>query len=649
MNSKLLLDCLNIRNFENQLLDLFPTGVLKGTTHTSLGQETNAVGVLSALNRDDIVVSNHRCHGHYLSHTSDFIGLLNEILGKDDGVCGGNGGSQHLNYKNKFYSNGILGGNTAMAAGISYAIKFKKDKKIVCLFIGDGTFGQGILYETLNIISNKKLPILIVVEDNKISQSTITKSVLSGTIKNKIKSFDIETIELDYPDIFTLNKKTTKIIKDIRSYKKPYCIIIKSNRLGPHSKSDDTRSKKELNDIYENDTLEKSFKLLNNQKKTNELKQISKDYISQIFKKCINSRPIVNKLEVIDKNNQKFIETNNILNKNKNKRLSEIINLSLHELFNENENLVLLGEDLLDPYGGAFKISKGLSTNFPNRIYSSPISEAGIIGLATGMAIQGLKPIVEIMFGDFLTLGFDQILNNACKFRKMYNYQVKVPLVIRTPMGGRRGYGPTHSQSIEKHFFGIDGLNIYAINPFQNVKEIYGTAINNLEPSLIIENKIDYGFIIKKVDNNIYNDFHIEHSKSNLDFNVSFSLTNFEEDNGTIICYGGMINFALDAAKRLYLDEEISFRVVCIGKIHPVNIENLFSCLTKNGKIVTVEESTSDFGIGSEICFELFKSNRYEFIDKIGSSNSLIPSSFDKEKGIMLDDKKIYNYLKKII
>ena len=180
MDEELLFKALNIRNFENSLLELFPKGLVKGTTHTCLGQETNAVGIISKLNKNDIVVSNHRCHGHYLSHTEDYKGLLNEILGKENGVCGGIGGSQHLCYENKFYSNGILGWNTAMAACMAYAHKFKKLKNIVCLFVGDGTLGQGIFYETLNLVGKNKLPILIVIEDNGISQSTYTHKVLPG-------------------------------------------------------------------------------------------------------------------------------------------------------------------------------------------------------------------------------------------------------------------------------------------------------------------------------------------------------------------------------------------------------------------------------------------------------------------------------------
>jgi len=140
----------------------------------------------------------------------------------------------------------------------------------------------------------------------------------------------------------------------------------------------------------------------------------------------------------------------------------ESLNTALHRAMQADERIYILGEDILDPYGGAFKITRGLSAAFPGRVLTTPISEAAILGLASGMALRGLRPVAEVMFGDFVTLMADQLINHAAKFRWMYNDQVRVPLVLRLPMGGRRGYGPTHSQSLEKLFLGAPGLRVVA-------------------------------------------------------------------------------------------------------------------------------------------------------------------------------------------
>ena len=138
------------------------------------------------------------------------------------------------------------------------------------------------------------------------------------------------------------------------------------------------------------------------------------------------------------------------------------LNEALHAAMSDSPFVVFMGEDVLDPYGGAFKVSKGLSTAFPDRVFPTPISEAGIAAIATGMALRGYRPVAEVMFGDFLFLAADQLVNHAAKYRWMYGEKVTVPLVFRAPMGGRRGYGPTHSQTLEKHFLGVPGLWVVA-------------------------------------------------------------------------------------------------------------------------------------------------------------------------------------------
>ena len=171
----------------------------------------------------------------------------------------------------------------------------------------------------------------------------------------------------------------------------------------------------------------------------------------------------------------------------------ESLNQGLHRAFAEDERVYMLGEDILDPYGGAFKVTRGLSSAYPERVLTTPISEAGITGLATGMAMRGLRPVVEIMFGDFLPLIADQIINHMAKFRWMYNEQVRVPLVIRTPMGGRRGYGPTHSQTLEKLFLGIPGIKTLALTSLENPgQQLYNAILKEDNPILFIENKLLY-------------------------------------------------------------------------------------------------------------------------------------------------------------
>jgi TPP-dependent pyruvate/acetoin dehydrogenase alpha subunit len=172
---------LRIRRFEEQVLDRFPRGLFYGTTHTYIGQEANAVGVLDWLQEGDIVVSNHRCHGHFLAYGGSMQGLAAELMGRSSGICGGRGGSQHLQWRD-FYANGILGGTVPMAVGMGYALKARATDNIVFSFIGDGTLGEGVVYESLNMASLWGLPVLFILENNRYAQSTPVALNLAGDL-----------------------------------------------------------------------------------------------------------------------------------------------------------------------------------------------------------------------------------------------------------------------------------------------------------------------------------------------------------------------------------------------------------------------------------------------------------------------------------
>lgn len=247
-NSRLYHKMYTIRRFEETVLENFSKGVFSGTTHTYLGQEANAAGVLDHLAVDDIVVSNHRCHGHFLAYGGAPHPLFAELMGKASGVCGGRGGSQHLHWRN-FYSNGILGGTVPMATGMALAEKFMSNQAVVITFLGDGTLGEGVFYESLNIASLWQAPILYVVENNHIAQTTPSRLALAGDIAARFIAFGIPAIELDSSDVLEVQSAAGKLVEVVRSESKPRALILHTRRFGPHSKGDDTRPADEIADL----------------------------------------------------------------------------------------------------------------------------------------------------------------------------------------------------------------------------------------------------------------------------------------------------------------------------------------------------------------------------------------------------------------
>ena len=234
-----------IRLFEQSLLNMFHKGYLTGTTHTCIGQEAIPVALQQFLKTDDRVLSNHRCHGHYLARTDDVEGLLLEIYGHQAGICKGRGGSQHL-YQKGFLTNGIQGNLFPVSVGMAYRQKQLKKKNIVIIFIGDGTFGEGVVYEGLNLASLLKVPLLIVVENNQYAQSTPVQLNLAGTISGRAAAFDIRSHEIESNDIKELSTTFEKTIQYVRDFEVPCMQIIKTYRLAAHSKGDDFRNLKEI-------------------------------------------------------------------------------------------------------------------------------------------------------------------------------------------------------------------------------------------------------------------------------------------------------------------------------------------------------------------------------------------------------------------
>jgi len=242
-----------IRIFEETLLNLFTKGLLSGTTHTCIGQEYVPVSLMTSVRTGDVVFSNHRGHGHYLARYDDPEGLLAEIMGREGAICHGVGGSQHLYRDNEFISTGVQGESLPLAAGVAWHLKKEGKDSIAMTFIGDGTWGEGIVYETLNLAKLKELPLVVIVENNQISQTTPSSLNMAGTIEGRVKAFEIDYLHITSRDVWECRKLTALAIDKVRAAFNPLVIEFETDRLGSHSKGDDTRSPELIQQIKKND------------------------------------------------------------------------------------------------------------------------------------------------------------------------------------------------------------------------------------------------------------------------------------------------------------------------------------------------------------------------------------------------------------
>lgn len=277
----------------------------------------------------------------------------------------------------------------------------------------------------------------------------------------------------------------------------------------------------------------------------------------------------------------------------------EGVNQALKACLQQDPRVWILGEDILDPYGGAFKAERGLSTSFPDRVVTTPVSEAGIVGVGVGMALRGLKPVVEIMFGDFIMLAADQLVNHAAKLRWMSNEQARVPLVVRTPMGGGRGYGPTHSQSLEKHLLGTPGLTVIALSALGDPAAVLThTVLNHDDPVLVIEHKRLYTRPILSAED--LPEFNV--SDDGGDFPTHrLTVQGAPAPRFTLVAYGFMAEMARQAVLRLAYEHELFMELVVPTRLTPAGWQPLLDSVQATHRLVVLEEGTRSLGWGSEV------------------------------------------------
>jgi 2-oxoisovalerate dehydrogenase E1 component len=583
-----------IRRTEDTFLDLFDKGKMNGTVHTCSGQEFSALAFTKTLRDDDFIFSNHRCHGHYLAKTDDLKGLIAELMGKETGTCGGVGSSQHLCNKN-FYSNGIQGGILPVSAGMALSSKMDGQGNIGIVFIGDGTLGEGIVYETMNLISLLKIPLLIVCENNQYAQSTKIENNLAGSILARPEAFGIKTFHSNTWDPEQLFIDAASSIDFVRNESLPAFHLVDTYRLNHHSKSDDNRDPKEVEEFTEKDPLN-IFKFQN----PDLFNKLETD-VNKLIESAIQEADIEKELSGEDYDDTYLQELDSssasIALENTGERVVSRINSFFDKLIGIDRKILFLGEDILSPYGGAFKVSKGLSDKYPANVISTPISEGAIAGLSNGLALGGKRPFLEIMFGDFMTLCFDQIVNHASKFHHMYNKKINCPVVFRTPMGGGRGYGPTHSQTLDKYLVGIDNVKVFAINSFIDPYIIYNNIYENeIHPTIVIENKLDYGRFVGDKINNFY-------SLTRSDDNYPYVLCapKSQQADLTLVSYGGISTDIFNQLDEIFLETELIPEIIVLSQISPININPILQSVSKTKKIIFIEEGGKNFGIGAEV------------------------------------------------
>lgn len=590
-----------IRCFEKALLDLHKRGLISGTVHTCIGQEAIPVALHTHLSPGrDAFFATHRGHGHFLAYGGQPEALLAEIMGRAGAVCQGRGGTQNLCHQ-RFFSNGIQGAGCLQAVGFAWMQKLLGEKSMTVAQLGDGTLGEGAVYEAMNFAALLKVPVLFLIEYNGWAQSTDVRTTIAGSIEGRAAAFGLPCDRCDDLDLEALCAHFRYVCDQVRSGQ-PWVQIVETRRLMAHSKGDDNRPPEFIAAQFAADPLEAW--LAGHPVEAEAVRA----RVQQRLDACIaevSARPLLTSLDGSALPAlEKVPSSEDLCAKSGSgktyRTIVQELNGALHRVLTDDNRVAVLGEDIADPYGGAFKLTEGLSSAFGQRVFSTPIAENAIAGIATGAALAGLRPVAEIMFADFVTLAADQLINSAAKFYYMFGAKASCPLTLRLVSGGGRGYGPTHSQSPERLMCGEPGLRVVALSRRHDPGALLEHVIRyDRAPTVFVENKALY---TAKPASDPPLGMQAQPTDGTPESYPPLVFTPIDERASvTVVSYGAAADLAETALHDLLMQHELYGDLVIVTQLWPLDASALLRSLERTRSMLVVEPHVATYGFGAAI------------------------------------------------
>lgn len=616
---------LRIRRFEEELHRLVGTGAIGGTTHLCAGQEAIAVGVSALLTVEDQVVSTHRGHGHLLAKGARCDLALAEFAGRATGYCRGKGGSQHIAVPELGHlgSNGITGGGLPIANGLALAQQSRGSGRVVVAYLGDGAAATGNFHESLNLAALWQLPVLFVLEDNGFAMSTPTAAhaACDSFVDWARRYRGMATAKVDGNDVAAVLAAAEPLLARARAGGGPALLECTTWRHFGHSKSDPCVYRSRADDAAwrQRDPLDKLAAAANLDAAT--LAELRADVDQEIaaavrFALASPAGDLDTALADLDVAPPPADAAPCRLAAGTETTVTEALRETLRGELERDSAVLLLGEDL-GAYGGAFGVTRGLQEQFgPKRVRETPISENGFVGLAVGAAVGGLRPVVELMFGDFVTCCMDALVNHAAKLRYMYAGQVRVPLTVRMPIGRRHGYGATHSQSLEAWFLHVPGLAVVCPATVEDAVGLLRTAIRSDTPVLFLEPKLCYP---------------TRGAMPAADHLVPLGKARIDRvgDRVTLFTYGQCLPLCRAAADRL-AERGIAAGIVDLRSLAPFDLDTCAAELRRTGRGLVVHEASATGGVGDALLGALLPKVfgwLHAPLQKVAGAHTPIPSS----------------------
>ncbi len=627
------------RLIEEKMLVLLRQGRIS-KWFSGIGQEAISVGATLALQEDEWIMPLHRNLGVFTSRNMPLHKLFKQWQGAQDGYSKGRERSFHFGNREHHICGMIshLGPQLAIADGVALAYKLRKENKVSLAFTGDGGTSEGDFHEALNVASVWDLPVIFIIENNGYGLSTpVNEQFRCAQLADRAKGYGMESVVIDGNNVLTVYDT----IKGVREWcienQRPYLVECMTFRMRGHEEASGTKYvPKEMFDEWAiKDPIKnyETFLIAGGILSAEDISQVREKMKVQIEEELrigFDSKPLVVKAEdelkdvyapVPAGNTVKYDDTRLTSKGDRNLRLIDAIKEGMHQSMQQHPNLVLMGQDIAE-YGGAFKITEGFVNEFgKERVRNTPLCESAIVGACLGMSLEGFKTMMEMQFADFVTVGFNQIINNLAKIH--YRWGQHADVVIRMPTGGGVGAGPFHSQSNEAWFVHTPGLKVVYPSTPADAKGLLIAAFNDPNPVMYFEHKALYRSVSGAVPEEYY------------EVEIGKARQVQQGDDLSIITYGAGVHWAEDYASE---HTDYSIDILDLRTLLPLDYEAIAASVKRTGKVLILHEDNHTGGIGGELAAWIAE-HCFEYLDgpvkRCASLDTPIPFNMELEKAYM--------------
>jgi 2-oxoisovalerate dehydrogenase E1 component len=578
-----------IRRFEERAATLYRDGQIPGFLHLSIGQEATAVGACWPLDDRDVITSTHRGHGHCIAKGLDVTGMFAELMGRDTGTCRGRGGSMHIADPRKgiFGANGIVAAGLPIAVGAATAAQLRESGGVVVAFFGDGAVGQGMFHEALNLAAVWGLPVVFCCENNHYAEFSRAADQHPATLADRALGYGMEFVAVDGNDVVAVAQRFTEVVDGLRAGGPPVLLEAETYRWHGHYEGDPERYRDcaELDEWKARDPLGRLAANLDPGLVARIDRDVDDEIERAVAEASAAAAPAPESLHDFVTIAREPIGEPPEPNGDAFRTMDAVHEALDHELACDGDVFVA-GIDV-GAGGNVFGLTRGLAERYPGRVRDTPISESAVVGVAVGAAMAGMRPVVEIMYLDFLGVCLDQLMNQAAKLRFMTGGAVSLPLVVRTQFGAGRSSGSQHSQSLEALLAHIPGLTVVMPSTPADTYGLLRSAIRDPNPVVFIENRLLYGRRGPRPDPEYL-------------VPIGRAAVRREGTDVTLVSYSRMVHDCMAAAEQVCADG-ISVEVIDLRTIAPLDVDTVLRSLAKTNRLVIAHEAVTGFGVGAEI------------------------------------------------